>query len=79
MSDIGFPDSAESIIPPNQSAPRDIDIETTSNLGAVAQVLYFLGQRLLYSLLVLLAIIFLVELGAGIGAYMAKEDVRLSR
>jgi peptide/nickel transport system permease protein len=63
MSDIGFSDSVESIIPPNHSAPQDTTVEVTSHWGALAQVLYFFGQRLLYSILVLLAIIFLTYFG----------------
>jgi len=82
MADIGFPDSAESIIPPNHSAPQDTVVDVTSHWGALAQVLYFFGQRLLYSILVLLAIIFLTYFGlsmaggTGFGDSLQEAAVR---
>ena len=63
MADIGFPDSAEDIVSPNHSAPQDTAVDVTSHWGALAQVLSFFGQRLLYSILVLLAVIFLTYIG----------------
>lgn len=63
MTDIGYPDSAESILPPNHSAPQDTSGIATPQWSAIIQVLYFLGQRLLYSIFVLLAIIFLTYFG----------------
>ncbi|UCC50389.1 MAG: ABC transporter permease subunit [Anaerolineaceae bacterium] len=63
MTELGFPDSAESMYPPGHSEPRETAVGEDSHWGAFAQFLLFLGQRLLYSALVLLAIIFLTYFG----------------
>ncbi len=63
MAEIGFKDSAEGVVPPRNNTPDDITTVGSSNWGAVAQVAYFLGQRLVYSILVLLAVILLTYFG----------------
>ncbi len=82
MADIGFPESAESALPPNHSAPQDTAVDVTSHWGTLVQVLSFFGQRLLYSILVLLAIIFLTYFGlsmaggTGFGDSLQEAVVR---
>ena len=68
MADIGYSDTTEKY---GKEDPRDTAVGATSQWGAVGQFLIFLGQRLLYSALVLLAVIFLtyfgLELAGGTG------------
>ena len=63
MADVGFQESPEIIVPPNHSPSQERNIDQSSSLGAFAQVLYFIFQRLLYSVAVLLAVIFVTYLG----------------
>lgn len=63
MTDIGFEELTAETASPNNSAPQEQVVEPESRWSHLAKILYFLGQRLLYSVLVLLVIIFLTYFG----------------
>ncbi len=66
MTDIGFTDSAEGVVPPRNSAPGDRSQTSETHWGVLAKVLYFIAQRLFYGIIVLLAVIFLTYLGLSL-------------
>jgi len=41
MAEIGFTESAKGVVPPRNNAPEDATLDSGSQWGAVAQVLYF--------------------------------------
>ncbi|MDX1418262.1 MAG: ABC transporter permease subunit, partial [Candidatus Promineifilaceae bacterium] len=78
MADIGYTESDERFGQHNHEGPTESAARTSSTSGAVGRFLIFLGQRLLYSALVLLAIIFLtyfgLEMAGGAGFGSAVQE-----